>query len=462
MYSVCREGRKGTISTSIKRVKYENRKLTLGFDLKNCIFNSVLIYKKPDKAGDAMNMPNRKTGIVRIHVYELRIGMCVSRLEMPEHESPFLFDRFDIKTQVDIQSIQAVCDYVFIDVDRQNEVDVALPAETAAPQKQLGFARSFEQSARTYQQTGNLIKTVMEDIRFGNQLSVTAIKEAAAQCVDKVLENSDAMLLLTQLKHRDEYTAQHSLNVCILAILLGRELDFSIEELNSIGLCALLHDVGKMKVPVEILNKPGKLEDDELEIMHRHAEFGRDILMAACNIVHEAADVAYGHHENVAGTGYPRGVDKTELSIFTKIVGVVDAYDAITSDRIYQKGRTHLMALDILVKGMHTEFEANLVIQFINCIGFYPQGNVVELSSGEIGIVAEQNRSDRLKPKILLILDENKNNTNERILDLATDVSDINGTPYEIKKVVRPQDYNIDLMKLFHEGKFIQNYPVIV
>jgi len=118
--------------------------------------------------------------------------------------------------------------------------------------------------------------------------------------------------------------------------------------------------------------------------------------------------------------------------------------------------------LDILVKGMHTEFEANLVIQFINCIGFYPQGNVVELSSGEIGIVAEQNRSDRLKPKILLILDENKNNTNERILDLATDVSDINGTPYEIKKVVRPQDYNIDLMKLFHEGKFIQNYPVIV
>jgi len=202
-------------------------------------------------------MPNREKGIIRIHVYELRIGMRVCRLEILEKESPFLFDRFDIKTQADIQAIQAVCDYVFIDINRKNEFDDAMPTEKEAPHKQLSFARSFEQSARTYQQTGNLIKTVMNDIRFGNQLSVKAIKEAASQCVDKVLENSDAMLLLTQLKYQDRYTAQHSLNVCILAILLGRELKFSIEELNNIGLCALLHDIGKMKVPLEILKKPG-------------------------------------------------------------------------------------------------------------------------------------------------------------------------------------------------------------
>jgi len=406
-------------------------------------------------------MLKRKNGIIRIHVYELRIGMCVCRLETLEKESPFLFDRFDIKTQVDIQAIQAVCDYVFIDVNRQRNYG-AIPTGKVAPKKQLSFARSFEQSARAYQQTGNLIKTVMDDIRFGNQLSVKTIKEAASQCVDKVLENSDAMLLLTQLKHQDKYTAQHSLNVCILAILLGRELKFSIEELNSIGLCALLHDIGKMKVPLEILNKPGKLDGDELEIMRKHAQFGHDILMMAPNIDQDAVDVAYGHHEHLSGTGYPRGVDKTELSIFTKIVAVADAYDAITSDRVYQKGRSHFMALDILVKGMNVEFEADLVIQFINCIGFYPQGNLVELSSGEIGIVAEQNKSDRLKPKVLLILDENKKTVNGRILDLALNVSDVNRVPYEIKQVVRPQDYSIDLAKFYHEGKFTQDYQVIV
>ncbi|MDP1541469.1 MAG: HD-GYP domain-containing protein [Moraxellaceae bacterium] len=406
-------------------------------------------------------MPKRETGIIRIHVYELRIGMCVCRLEMLEKESSFLFDRFDIKTQADIQAIQAVCDYVFIDVKRQNEFHVAMPTEKAAPKKQLSFARSLEQSARIYQDTSNLIKIVMDDIRFGNQLSVKAIKEAAAQCVDKVLENSDAMLLLTQLKHQDEYTAQHSLNVCIFAILLGRELNFSGEELNSIGLCALLHDIGKAKIPLEILNKPGKLDDDEREIMRKHPEFGRDILMAAPNIVQDVADVAYDHHENLAGTGYPRGAVKTELSSFAKIVAVVDAYDAITSDRVYQKGKSHLKALDILVKGMNTQFEANLVIQFINCIGFYPQGTVVELSNGEIGIVAEQNKSNQLKPKILLIIDENKTTVNERILDLALNVSDMNGVPYEIKRIVSPQEYGIDLITFYDEGKFTQNYPVI-
>lgn len=406
-------------------------------------------------------MPKRDNGITRIHVYELHIGMCVCRLETPEKKSPFLFDQFDIKTQADIQAIQSVCDYVFIDVNRQKNYK-AVSAGKAYIKKQLGFARSFEQSARTYQQTGNLIKNVMDDIRFGNQLSVKAVKEAASQCVDKVLENSDAMLLLTQLKHQDKYTAQHSLNVCILAILLGRELNFSVEELKSIGLCALLHDIGKMKVPLEILNKPGKLDDDELEIMRKHPEFGHDILMAATHIDQDAVDVAYGHHEHLSGTGYPRGVDKSELSIFTKIVAVVDAYDAITSDRVYQKGRSHFMALDILVKGMNVEFEPDLVIQFINCIGYYPQGNLVELTSGEIGIVAEQNKKDRLKPKVLLILDENKNTVNGRILDLALNVSDINKVPYEIKQVVQPQDYDIDLIRFYKDGKFTQNYSVVM
>ena len=407
-------------------------------------------------------MSNRENGIIRIHVYELRIGMWVSRLETIEDESSFLFDQFDIKSQADIQAIQDVCDYVYIDVERQKKSHGSIPTGKADIKQQLGFSRSFEQSARTYQNTSNLIKTVMDDIRFGNRLNVTAVKEAVSDCVDKVLENSDAMLLLTQLKHQDQYTAQHSLNVCILSILLGRELKLSIEELNNIGLCGLMHDIGKMKVPLEILNKPGKLEGDEMVVMRKHAVFGRDILMSARNIYPGAVDVAYSHHEHLAGTGYPRGVDKSALSIFTKIVAIVDTYDAITSDRVYQKGRTHIIALGILIKAMHVEFEGKFVTQFINCIGFYPQGNVVELSSGEIGIVIEQNTSDRLKPKILLIRDENKKAVPGRILDLALNISDINGALYKIRQIVRPDEYNIDLIKFHQDGKFTQKYAFIV
>lgn len=407
-------------------------------------------------------MPNKEPGILRIHVYELNIGMCVCRLETLDKDPPFLFDYFDIKTQADIQTIQSVCDYVYIDVHRQKRIHGAIPTRKTAPKKCLDFSRSFEQSARTYQYTGDLIKTVMDDIRFGNRLSVKPIKEAVADCVDKVLENSDAMLLLTQLKNQDHYTAQHSLNVCILAILLGRELQLPIEELNRVGLCGLMHDVGKMQVPLEVLNKPCALTDDELEIMRRHPTLGRDILMSARDICPGAVDVAYSHHEHLAGTGYPRGLTKTGLTAFTKIVAVVDTYDAITSDRIYQKGRPHLTALGTLIKAMHSQFEADFVIRFINCIGFYPQGNWVELSSGEIGIVVEQNKLDRLKPKVLLMRDRHQQAMNGQILDLAMDViDDTHGKPYTIKQIIRPQDYDIDLAQLSDEGKFTQSYPVI-
>lgn len=406
-------------------------------------------------------MSDRENGIIRIHVYELRVGMWVSRLETLEKDSSFFFEQFCIGNQADIRAIQAVCDYVFIDVERQKRSHGSIPTGKAAGKQQLNFARSFDQAAQTYQNISQIIKTVMDDIRFGNQLNVEAVKTAVSDCVDKVLENSDAMLLLTQLKNMDEYTSQHSLNVCILSILIGRELKLSLKELNDIGLCGLLHDIGKMKIPLEILNKPGKLEGEELVIMRRHAGFGRDILMSARNIYPGAVDVAYSHHENLTGSGYPRAVNNTALTTFTRIVSVVDAYDAITSDRVYKKGRQHLIALGILTKAMHVEFDGKVVIHFINCVGFYPQGNVVELSSGEVGIVVEQNTSDRLKPKILIMLDQNKKPVKERILDLALNVSDSNGALYRIRQIVRPEEYDIDLIKFHQEGKFTEAYESI-
>ncbi len=407
-------------------------------------------------------MADKEDGIIRIHVYELRVGMCVSRLEAPIEDNPFLLDRIVIESHADIQAIQAICDYVYIDVKWQKSVSGAIPTRNSDARQQLKFARAFNQTANTFQRTGNLIKTVMDDIRFGNQFSVSAVKEAVSDCVDKVLENPDTMLLLTQLKDQDQYTAQHSMNVCVLSILLGRELQLSVEELNNVGFCGLMHDVGKMKVPLEILNKPGSLDDFEMSIMRKHTVYGRNVLMSARNVYPGAVDVAHDHHENFLGTGYPRSLNKTALSMFTKLVAVVDTYDAITSDRVYQRGKPHLVALGILVKGMNSHYEANFVTQFINCVGFYPQGNVVELSTGEVGIIVEQNKVDRLKPKILLVQDENKSPIDGKILDLAVNTLDENGKRYAVKQVVRAQDYGIDLKKFYDDGKFTQEYSVVI
>lgn len=407
-------------------------------------------------------MPNSANDETRIHVNELKIGMRVSRLEVLENESPFLFDVIDIKTIADIRAIQKVCDYVFIDVKRQKYQHGYIPTKVSDTKKQLSFSRSFNQTSNVFHQTGALIKTVFDDIRFGNQFSVETVKEVVSKCVDEVLQNPDAMLLLTQLKNQDEYTAQHSMNVCVLSILLGRELKISVSDLNNLGLSGLLHDIGKMKVPLEILNKPGKLESDEMVIMRKHTVYGRDVLISARNLFPGAVDVAYAHHEKIEGGGYPRGVDSTALSIFTKIITVVDTYDAITSDRVYQVGKPHLNALGILVNGMGKQFEGNYVTQFINCIGFYPQGNLVELNSGEVALVVEQNKADRLKPKLLLVLDENKNPIDKIMLDLASNVLNSNHQPYRVKQIVRPKDYNIDLIQYHKEGVFTKSYPSII
>lgn len=333
--------------------------------------------------------------MIKIHVYELKIGMFVSELEIPWEDSPFLLQGFDLKSQQDIKAIQDVCDYVFIDPARQKLIHGELSKKNTQ-----SFLHAFKDSSTTYDQTSSLVKGIMDDIRFGNPLNTKAAKEAVSQCVDRVLESPDTMLFLTQLKNQDEYTSQHSLNVCVLSILLARHLNYSKDELNNIGICGLLHDMGKLKVPLEILNKPGKLTKEEAEIMSSHTTLGRNILMSARDLYPGAVDVAYTHHEQLDGNGYPRGLKAEFISAYARIVSIVDAYDAITSDRVYKKGRLHLDAIKILMNVRDKHFDGGLIIKFVDCIGIYPVGNAVEMNNGEVGVVIEANLSHKTKPKV--------------------------------------------------------------
>ncbi len=395
-------------------------------------------------------------GLIKIHVYELRVGMYVSQLEIPWEESPFLFEGFDLKAQADIKAVQDVCDYVFIDPDWQKQVHGPTLSKNASLKKKTAYAQAFEKSQKTYQQTSNLVKNLMDDVRFGNTLNTEGAKAAVSDCVDRIIENPDAMLLLTQLKNQDEYTSQHSLNVCLLAIMLGRYQNMSVAELNNIGICGLLHDMGKMKVPLEILNKPGKFTDEEMQVMKKHATWGRDVVMSARGVFPGAVDVAYGHHEHLDGGGYPRGLKGSGITRYTRIVAIVDAYDAITSNRVYQKGRLHLEAVNVLTKARNSHFDSHFVIQFIDCIGIYPVGNLVEMSNGEVGVVIEKNSQNKTKPKVMLLLDAQKQAQQNSIIDMDTNAKDQAGENYRIYKVLHSDDYGIDL-KEFHEvGGFNQ------
>jgi len=352
---------------------------------------------------------------IKMPVTGLQVGMYVCELDRPWLETPFLMQGFLIENLDDISVIQDICEYVYIEAVRDTYIP---PEETLRLEKsnqskpryinKVSAQKEQQVAHGIYRHARQLTKSFMDEVRLGNSIDTEQAKEAVKDCVNSVLRNADALLWLSKIRHQDDYTAEHSLSVCILCVAFGRHLGLREEELQLLGLCGMLHDVGKMKTPSEILNKEGKLTEKEFAIMKAHTVHGRNILMSHSGLYHGTVDVAYSHHERIDGEGYPRGLKGAGIPYFAKIVGICDAYDAITSDRVYSKGQSSLEALKILYQNRGTQFDAELVIQFIQCIGLYPVGGIVELQSGEVAIILNTNYKDRRLPDVLLVLDNDK------------------------------------------------------
>jgi len=405
------------------------------------------------------------TGVepIKIDVKDLKIGMYVSKLDRPWLETNFWFQGFELKTQADIEAVQRQCQYVFIDVSQQNSVSHYASRATAytkdylekvePPPRRSSFTQEIKKAEIIHQQTSRLVKSFMDDVKLGGTINGMLAKKAVAYCVESLLNCPDALMLMTQLKNRDEYTAQHSMNVCIYAIALGRQIHLSVEELNNLGLCGMLHDIGKMQVPDEVLNKPGSLNPLELQTMQSHTVKGWHILMHASGMYPGAIDVAYMHHERLDGKGYPRKLKSEQIPVYARMNAIADTYDAITSDRVYQDGRSHLDAIKILTEISRSDhIDSALTMKFIECLGIYPAGMLVELSSGEVALVLEVNPKAKLKPKLLMLLDAHKQPCNEFIIDLSMVSQNADGQHYVIKRVMRPCECGIDLLKYYQRG----------
>ena len=412
---------------------------------------------------------------VRIPAQALKKGMYVSGIDRPWEETPFLFQGFIIENDGDLRTLQEYCDHVTVDIrqskhlregdrTRHHEESIATGRVAAAtkgkmaveealhhfgppPKRSRTLANELHPAIETYEQANRLVKSTMEGIRLGRSVDTQSAKAAVAGCVDSIIRNPEAMLLLSRLKTREHYTSEHSLNVSILSIAFGRHLGMDRRQLNEIGLCGMLHDMGKMMAPDEVLNKPGRLEGEEIEIMKRHPLDGRNILMSSSGLSHAAIDAAYGHHERSDGSGYPEGVRSDRISLYTKIVSIVDVFDAVTSDRAYRDGATTSEALNLLHAKRGEHYDPSLVLKFTECIGAYPVGTVVELHNGEIGLVVQVHPTARLKPRIRLFLDEQGKPRDPMLIDLAAGALDARGVEYRIKTAHHPRKFNLDLRR---------------
>ncbi|GGY51665.1 cyclic di-GMP phosphodiesterase [Bacterioplanes sanyensis] len=397
-------------------------------------------------------------------MHELCVGMYVSELDIPWEESPFLFQGFLIESEQDIQVVQEYCREVYVDVVEEDWQAVSghapsTPSNTRTRYvEKQNLAQQLTQANRTYQAAKQQVRQLLLSAQMGQALDTRQAHTVVKDCVDRVVGNPNAVLWLTRLKNQDEYTAEHSVNVCLLAISLGRLLDLAPYELENLGMCGLMHDIGKMKVPPEILNKPGPLSPQEFEEMARHTVYGRQLLMGRSDIYPGAVDVAFSHHERLDGKGYPRGIDSHKISRFTRIVTIVDAYDAMTSDRCYKAGMSSIDALRIINRNVDVQFDADIARTFIQMIGLYPPGYLMQMSNGEVGIILSSDPGYRLKPKVIMILDAQQQPQPERILNLAYRPLDDFGQPYEPAGVFRSGCFGINVADYVHRGLRIQNF----
>ncbi|WP_150912066.1 HD-GYP domain-containing protein [Marinobacter halotolerans] len=414
-----------------------------------------------------------------IPVSQLTIGMHVIRLDRPWEDTNFLLQGFVIQNEDDLLSVQSQCHWVVIegrvDVVRSFEkspittgkkktaADIrktsSLPKKRVTYINKIDTAREMARARTHYGHAKETAKQIMSSIRLGRMLDMNEIRQTVDNTVDSVLRNENALLLLSKIKNKDEYTAEHCINVSILSAAFGKHLGLLEDEIRVLALSGMLHDVGKMRIDDAILNKPGALTPEEFDIMKKHATYGRDVLAGLPTLEHAAVDVAYSHHERMDGKGYPRGLPSQQIPVFAKMVGLVDTYDAITSSRVYDKGRASMQALQIIHRNKGTQFDAELAVEFIRMIGVYPPGSIVELENDEVGIVVANQKSSKLRPIILLVRDADKKPiTPYRQINLSEDVKDASGEVYKIAREVPDGTYDI-VMSDFIERGFLSTRP---
>lgn len=300
----------------------------------------------------------------------------------------------------------------------------------------------MEIAKKLHGKTKEAVVSMFSDVRMGKAVEL----EEATSMVDEIHQsmerNRNAMISLIRLKSADEYTYLHSVAVCVLMIAVGKQLGLTEEELRLAGIAGLLHDIGKMAIPSEVLDKPGKLTDEEFAIVKSHPRRGWEILKSCHNVYDTSSDVCLHHHERVDGKGYPEKISGDALTLFARMGAVCDVYDAISSDRCYKKAWPPAELIQKMASWREGHFDERVFQAFVKSIGIYPNSSLVKLKSGRLGVVLEQSKKSLTTPIVKVFFSTRANAyVPMEIIDLAK------GTD-SIEKLEDPLQWNFDINKI--------------
>lgn len=364
--------------------------------------------------------------IKKISIQQLKPGMFIHNINCAWIEHPFLAGTLKVKNDKAVETIIGLgISEVYIDTVKgldvsdaptETEVNAEIEHKMQAMAEQTKpiittstLREELKTSKKVYKEANKIVSNIMNDARMGRQIEVERIEPVVGQMANSILRNKDALLSLCRIKNKDDYTFLHSVSVGALLISFAHALDFNRTVIKQLGVGGMLHDIGKTKVPNEILNKPGKLTEEEFVIMKSHVVHGCSILRRSSGIAQASFDVAAQHHERFDGSGYPLGLKNLETSVYGQMAAIVDVYDAITADRCYHKGMTPTVAVRKMFEWSKFHFNPNLLRTFIRTVGIYPVGTLVMLESGKLGVVIEQCETDMTQPLVRTVFDTKKN-----------------------------------------------------
>lgn len=387
--------------------------------------------------------------IKKVGTTDLRIGMYIHDLNAGWMDHAFFRTRFMLRKEEDLLKIQrSGIREVYIDTVKgmdlpeaptQAEVQEGLmsgmlrgAARPAQPRTTHREELAYAQAVRA--EADQVIQGVLADARLGKQAQVERVEPVVAEITDSILRNPGTLVSLLRLREGDNYTFTHCVSVATLLVTFGRHLGMERSQLMELGVGGMLHDLGKMRVPDHILNKPGKLTDEEFDTMKRHVDLGMELLKSTPGITPAMAQIAGEHHERFGGAGYPNGLHGFQISATGRMAAIVDVYDAITSNRCYHRGMEPAMALQKIFEWSEHHFDPELAQQFIQAVGIYPVGSLVRLASQRLAVVVDQGEGGLLYPVVRVVYDAKR------------------------RKAITPKD--LDLSRPEHGGDHIVGHEV--
>ena len=399
---------------------------------------------------------NEESSNQKITVNQLEPGMYVLSVRT-KGKSVNVKSEGYISSKENIQKlIKAGITHLTVDPSRQKKAektDEILPeikgkiAPTKAKKSTNGISLDQEmtKASKLYDDAKSLQHKILNSLTEHKTINVLEAKESTDAIVDSIFRNQDALACMTRLRIKDEYLVEHSLNVSILMALFAKHLAFDREIIEQLALGAFLHDIGKVLVPPEILHKPGKLTPQEYEVMKSHVDLGLEVLKESPDLPELVIEIVQQHHERLDGKGYPKQLTEQQISQVGRMIAIVDSYDAMTAERVYKVGMHPIKAFKILMKDAPDSYDNTLVEQFVNCLGIYPIGTLVKLTSGKLGLISRLNKSQPLLPFVRVFYNTRLNQA------IAMEELDLSQTKHkdQIDCCIKPGEFNINLLRFF-------------